>query len=154
MRLCGRIFKKMPPTPFCTHPAQKSCTRVSPFSKLSFQILFGIVYFRTIFRKDNLLSKRRRILTNQTMHYYNFTLKLSKVSLSWDVSASNCLQPVCFPLHPRLLLLPPCPLSPSVENYLLSITSDVWTLGEKTIWVNCWCWGNWGMVEGRFSKWF
>ena len=39
MQLCGRIFKKMPPTPFCTHPAPKSCTRVSPFSKVDFWIL-------------------------------------------------------------------------------------------------------------------
>ena len=23
-----------------------------------------------------------------------------------------------------------------------------------SIWLNCYCWGNWGMVEGRFSKWF
>ena len=22
------------------------------------------------------------------------------------------------------------------------------------VWLNCWCWENWGMVEGRFSKWF
>ena len=24
----------------------------------------------------------------------------------------------------------------------------------NAIWVNCYCWGNWSMVEGRFSKWF
>ena len=25
---------------------------------------------------------------------------------------------------------------------------------QKWIWVNCYCWGNSSMVEGRFSKWF
>ena len=33
----------------------------------------------------------------------------------------------------------------------------VYTPGERhwhLIWLNCWCWGNWGMVEGQFSKWF
>ena len=30
MQLCGRIFKKMPPTPFCPHPAPKSLYKGEP----------------------------------------------------------------------------------------------------------------------------
>ena len=41
MRLCGRIFKKMPPTPFCTHPAPKSCHKVEPLFSEASEICAG-----------------------------------------------------------------------------------------------------------------
>ena len=37
MQLCGRIFKKNPPTPFCPHPAPKSLYKGEPlwFKRIS-----------------------------------------------------------------------------------------------------------------------
>ena len=36
MQLCGRIFKKMPPTPFCPHPAPKSLYKGEPLYDIWF----------------------------------------------------------------------------------------------------------------------
>ena len=43
MELCGRIFKKMPPTPFCTHPAPKSLYKGEPLLSPSEPILRAII---------------------------------------------------------------------------------------------------------------
>ena len=38
--------------------------------------------------------------------------------------------------------------SPKTKIHLMGFGSS------PELWLNCYCWGNWGMVEGRFSKWF
>ena len=41
----------------------------------------------------------------------------------------------------------------SVSPDQISTFSNIYR-HKSPIRVNCWCWENWGMVEGRFSKWF
>ena len=41
----------------------------------------------------------------------------------------------------------------SVSSDQISTFSNIYR-HKSPIRVNCWCWENWGMVEGRFSKWF
>ena len=69
----GWIFKKVPPTPFCTHPAPKSCTRVSPFPvHPDFAYYLDILYSIRTFSKisgnssanNELVAKTFRIRKN------------------------------------------------------------------------------------------
>ena len=36
----------------------------------------------------------------------------------------------------------------------ISIIVQIFEIVKKKVWVNCYCWGNSSMVEGRFPKWF
>ena len=36
----------------------------------------------------------------------------------------------------------------------ISRFTQIELIQKKPVWLNCCCWENWGMVEGRFSKWF
>ena len=47
----------------------------------------------------------------------------------------------------------PRPLGHQIYNNWWWFPEKEWSL-SCYIWLNCYCWGNWGMVEGRFSKWF
>ena len=64
MQLCGRIFKKLPPTPFCPHPAPKSLYKGEPLlNREDLRKIF--VWFEEMltWRKERLRDLRRGCMT-------------------------------------------------------------------------------------------
>ena len=55
MQLCGRIFKKMPPTPFCPHPAPKSLYKGEP-------LLECIIISKPPFPQIQMAHRRQEVL--------------------------------------------------------------------------------------------
>ena len=91
MQLCGRIFKKMPPTPFCPHPAPKSLYKGEPLCAFFLSLTVSV---------SNEDAGEHEIILMQTHHCWIFILRGDKSEeVHNQIASLRQIRPTSEPSH-------------------------------------------------------